>query len=118
MYTFQNTLCYNNLYICINKKLIKYLKIFSIALFIIGGFLLSQKQEYRFDNPISKPTGDAIGYDYQNGKYIYKDFPNPTPKPINIEIPKSSKSRKKKKAAKWKAVKKQKMDKWHYSPIR
>ena len=63
----------------------KYLKIFSIASFIMGGFFLSQKQEYTFDNPIPKPTGEVISYDYQNGKYIYKDFPNYTPKHIKIQ---------------------------------
>ena len=96
----------------------RYLKIISIALFIIGGFLLSQKQEYRFENPIPKPTGDVISYDYQNSHYNYKGYQDWSPKPINLEIPKTSKSKKKKKAQKWKAVKKQKIDKWHYSPIR
>ena len=95
-----------------------YLKILSIALFIIGSFLLSQKQEYRFDNPIPKPTGEVISYDYQNGKYNYKDFPNPTPKPINLEIPKINKPKKKKKAVRLEIIKIQNVYKWDYSSNR
>ena len=96
----------------------KYLKIFSIALFIIGSFLLSQKQEYTFDKPIPKPTGEAISYDYQNGKYIYKYFPNYMPKPINIEIPKINKPKKKKKAVRLDIIKIQNVYKWNYSSNR
>ena len=49
----------------------KVFKIISIASLFIFSYLLSQKDEYRFSNPIPKPTSTAIGYDYQNQMYIY-----------------------------------------------